>query len=1133
MKNLIASSVFLFVLTASSLSARGDIRHEIKITLKPQKHLIQVEDTIILPEEAPSNQKGEWHFLLHKGLTPQSPSPGIRIIKNEGFPKSTQFGLTPEAFTLDPKIPVASYIITLPEGERSFILTYAGEVFDAPQQEGALSPRSFELSSGIVSEEGIFLEGQSFWYPWFNNDLVTFSLDVSLPAGWDVVSQGKRGRHERGGDGTQVRWESAKPQQEIFLVGGKFTEYSRSAVNVKAMAFLRTPDPALAEKYLTVTGQYLEMYQKLLGPYPYKKFVLVENFWDTGYGMPSFTLLGPKIIRFPFILHSSYPHEILHNWWGNGVYVDYLSGNWSEGLTAYLADHLIQEQRGRGKKFRRAVLQKYTNYVTDEKDFPLTAFRQRHSSITEAVGYGKTAMFFHMLRQQMGDQAFVRSLQSFYKKKRFKRASFSDIEMVFSSVSKIDLKNEFDQWVNRTGAPALRIGSAKTEPETEGYRLTATIEQTQPGPAYKLRVPLAIQLEGEKTPYQTVVPMNEKAYLLELDLPARPVRLEVDPEFDLFRRLDRNEIPPALSLAFGAQKMMMVLPADAKEETAKGYLQLAESWQKSQEGEIEIQWDDKIEALPTDRAVWLFGWENRFLKRLESGLNEYDSLMTASGVRVEQKALRREDHSVVITTRHPDNPVVALTWVATNEVAAIPGLARKLPHYGPYSYLGFKGAEPTNVVKGSWPIIRSPMSVAVTQGDGKQAHTSIGKLAPRQALAALPPVFSEERMMADVRMLADEKMRGRGFGMPELDQAADYIATQFQQAGLKPLGGLPGSYFQVWEAFGGSPKKSATLKNIVGMIPGSNPKFEGESVVVGAHYDHLGLGWPDVHKGDEGKIHPGADDNASGVAVLLELARTLEKKWIPERTVIFVAFSGEELNVIGSRHYLKKIQSRFPMEKIIGMLNMDTVGRLEGKQVTIFGAASSTQWPHIFRGIGFVTGIPIKTVNKDFNASDQLSFHAAGVPAVQLFSGGHRDFHRPSDTIDKIDTAGMVKVAQVMKEAIEYLATRPDPLTVTLEARTVTSRPPDSSPRRVGLGTLPDFAYEGKGVRIDAVSPGSPAEKVGLRAGDIIVQVGKSAIDDLRSFSDVLKTLQAGEKISVTYLRGDKTLTVKTTVAER
>ncbi len=152
----------------------------------------------------------------------------------------------------------------------------------------------------------------------------------------------------------------------MYLVAGQWTEYARDGAGVTAMAFLRTPDEGLANRYLDATERYIRMYNDLIGPYPYGKFALVENFWETGYGMPSFTLLGPRIIRFPFILTSSYPHEILHNWWGNGVYVDYATGNWCEGLTAYLADHLIQEQRGTATTYRETTLQKYTDYAARE-----------------------------------------------------------------------------------------------------------------------------------------------------------------------------------------------------------------------------------------------------------------------------------------------------------------------------------------------------------------------------------------------------------------------------------------------------------------------------------------------------------------------------------------------------------------------------------------------------------------------------------------------------------------------------------------------------------------------------------------------------------------------------------------------
>ena len=195
------------------------------------------------------------------------------------------------------------------------------------------------------------------------------------------------------------------------ITGGPLVIAEDSAGAVDIVVYLHERDDALSRKYLDATARYMEMYRQLLGPYPYGKFALVENFWETGYGMPSFTLLGPQVIRFPFILHSSYPHEILHNWWGNSVFVDYESGNWCEGLTAYMADHLIQEQRGLAVNYRRSTLQKYRNYVREGRDFPLSEFRSRHSAATEAVGYGKSLMTFHMLRRHSGDDAFRASFE--------------------------------------------------------------------------------------------------------------------------------------------------------------------------------------------------------------------------------------------------------------------------------------------------------------------------------------------------------------------------------------------------------------------------------------------------------------------------------------------------------------------------------------------------------------------------------------------------------------------------------------------------------------------------------------------------------------------------------------------------
>jgi Zn-dependent M28 family amino/carboxypeptidase len=298
-------------------------------------------------------------------------------------------------------------------------------------------------------------------------------------------------------------------------------------------------------------------------------------------------------------------------------------------------------------------------------------------------------------------------------------------------------------------------------------------------------------------------------------------------------------------------------------------------------------------------------------------------------------------------------------------------------------------------------------------------------------------------------------------------------------------------------------------------------------VVLGAHYDHLGRGWPDAREGAVGQLHPGADDNASGVAVLLELARVLGRSWKPDRSVVFAAFSGEEAGRLGSRRYVLNGRP-YPAGHAIGMVNLDTVGRLGKGKLLVLGTGTAREWVHIFRGAGFVTGVPLEPVAKDVGGSDQVSFIEAGVPAVQLFTGPHLDYHRPSDTSDKVDREGLVKVASVVKEVVEYLAGREEPLTSVLgpggQAAVATS---GSGPRKVSLGTVPDFSYSGEGVLLEGVLAGSPAERAGLAAGDRIVRLGDEDVGSLADLARVLKSLTPGQAVKVVSFRGEEERTAE------
>jgi hypothetical protein len=1094
---LISQCLFISLCWFGLTAAYAQVHHQLEVTLDPTANRLEVTDQIRV-----ETSRRQVSLLLHSGLNPQIRSTGATMTTMPADRGSA--------------VPLQQLDIELMPGVHQFTLQYAGTIHHPITPSGAEYARSFNMSPGLITVDGVFLSGASYWVAQAADQLFTFELTVTLPSGWLSMSQGERVRHD---EGAQVRdtWSIDKPQQELYLIAGPFAAYRDTAGAVEAWVLLRTPDPTLARKYLEVTPPYISLYDRLIGPYPYTKFALVENFWETGYGMPSFTLLGPRVIRLPFILHSSYPHEILHNWWGNSVYVDVKGGNWAEGLTSYLADHLIKEQRGQGVDYRRQALQKYTDYVRDQKDFPLTAFQSRHSSVTEAVGYGKTLMLFHMLRLQLGDARFADGLRRLYQQYQFKLTSFRDVAQVFNQVSEQPLMPFFEQWVERTGAPQLRLSAVDTTPLNNGYRLSGVLEQIQDAAPYDLSVPIAVQMEGQSKAYQHQLRVRDRRDRFELKLPAPPVRLEVDPEFDVFRRLDRHEIPPALTQAFGARRALMVLPAAAPESMQSAYRQLAAAWSQGDDTAIEIKRDRDLANLPSDRAVWLLGWDNRFRSALSDAVSNYPVTFAPESVTLEGQRLDRSTHSVVVVARHPANPDDALTWIATDHAAAMPGLGRKLSHYGKYSYLGFTGDEPDNVLKGVWPVVGSPLSVTVQPSDCQATATPKSPLAPRSALASLPPVFSAERMMHDIAFLASPEMAGRGLGSRELERAADYIAEQFRQAGLQ--GGVDhGRYRQTWTVDIDGLGSGVALTNVIGVRPGTNPAYRGQCVVLGAHYDHLGRGWPDVRAGNAGQIHPGADDNASGVAVLLELARVLHD-WQPERTVIWVAFTGEEAGKLGSQYYLRHADEHGDAAKdVIGMLNLDAVGRLGDQPLMILGTASAREWVHIFQGAGYVTGVTVRAVADDLGSSDQARFIEQGIPAVQVFSGAHADYHRPSDTVDKIDADGLVKVAAVVKEALEYLASRPDRLNVTLPGQQE-SAPSSTSGRRVMLGTVPDFAFDGTGVRLSGVTADTPAARAGLQPGDIIVSLNNEAVQDLRAYAKLLKALQPGDPVTIKFLR--------------
>jgi hypothetical protein len=324
-----------------------------------------------------------------------------------------------------------------------------------------------------------------------------------------------------------------------------------------------------------------------------------------------------------------------------------------------------------------------------------------------------------------------------------------------------------------------------------------------------------------------------------------------------------------------------------------------------------------------------------------------------------------------------------------------------------------------------------------------------------------------------------------------------------------------------------------TTENVIGILPGSDPTLKDQNVVIGAHYDHVGLGYHGTRDSrTEGQIHHGADDNASGVAVLLQLAEQLSRSPAkPARTIVFAAFSAEELGLHGSRHYVNQPSLSLSTQ---AMLNLDMVGRLREDRLTVFGTRSATELGGVVWEEARKLGLEVIESDR-VGRSDHMSFYNKKIPVLHFFTGSHPDYHRPGDTWEKLNIEGMAKVTELVGSITQTLANTREPMNfVSLPAR-----PPgreDNKSSGYGgtyLGSIPDFGGNETGVRLAGVSEGSPAASAGLQEGDVIIKFAEMKIQNLEDLTAALRSKKPGESVEIVILRNSQPLTVKATLRAR
>lgn len=322
-------------------------------------------------------------------------------------------------------------------------------------------------------------------------------------------------------------------------------------------------------------------------------------------------------------------------------------------------------------------------------------------------------------------------------------------------------------------------------------------------------------------------------------------------------------------------------------------------------------------------------------------------------------------------------------------------------------------------------------------------------------------------------------------------------------------------------------------ENVVGILPGADSALKEQNIVIGAHYDHLGFGhFGTLDSSAEGQIHHGADDNGSGTAALLRLAETLARSATrPARTIVFAAFSGEELGLVGSRHYVN--QPPIPLASTTAMLNLDMVGRLRDSRVTVFGTRSAQQLSAMVLQEGRNLGLEI-TESDGVGRSDHMSFYNKKIPALHFFTGNHSDYHRPSDTWEKLNIDGIARVVELVSATAQRIALTKEPVNFV----SLPSRPPgdDGRPGQgygAYLGSIPDFGDNSEGVRLAGVAEGSPAALAGLREGDLIVRFAGNKVQSLDDLAAFLRGKKPGEEVEIVVLRSGSPVTVKATLRTR
>ena len=704
--------------------------HSLKIQLDPSTHIIKAEDQMEISLKEGKAQT--LSLLLHSKLR-------ITRIVNLKTKKPLSWKEIPYSDIVK-RLDVS---LKKEEGPLFLSISYEGPIYDPVVKEKALQFVRGDETSGLISSEGVYLSSSSYWFPDKPGSMAIFNLEASIPEPFRVVTQGELLSEELKDGFWRSKWRNEWPTESFALVAGKYSVKSRKVNGVKISTYFFRQDDRFSEIFLDRAEEYLKIYPELLGPFPYRKFDIVQNFFSSGYSFPTFTLLAPEAIRQgkEFLRPGALDHEIVHSWWGHHVSGKPGTGNWSEALTTYCTNYFYKELKigeEAARKHRQDVMQKYAIQVPLTKDYPLRQFEGKEGEIDGQIGYGKGSMIFHMLRQMVGKDLFFATLKNFSKKYGGRQATWDDFKTAFEEAGGKKLEQFFSQWLDRPGGPQLKLEKVKYQVTPMGHVVSG--EVVQEGEIYEVQVEGKVDL-GERGK-DLFLDISKRKNFFSMEVPKIPISLTLDPDHHIFRRLYPEEIipcfnafledseayspPPSPSPIKGEgsggspikgegswgrkiPERIFVIPdeGEGEAETQKIYIELAKMAKERKGGEI-LSEREVTEEKILGSSFMLLGesWKNplfsKLISKLPSPVVFKDGNFIVDGEKVDEA-----EESLLLTYPHPLRPG---KWVTIYFGQSAEGLsrARYVFFYGWDSYVLFKKGRPDK--RGRFSPLRSFIS---------------------------------------------------------------------------------------------------------------------------------------------------------------------------------------------------------------------------------------------------------------------------------------------------------------------------------------------------------------------------------------------------------------------------------------